>query len=173
MRPKPLLLGILLLLSALDVGLYGFAYDLPLKTAIFGPEGQEVPGTIVEMREEKSPSGRNITYIADVAFEDAQGEQYLLRSTYHFVQWYALKEERNARVRYLKSDLHTAVEIHSIQAEKPGILWYLFLCAVFALPGLLLTIVGFSRPEAEEEAASSVYTPRPSTGRKPPRGPLA
>ena len=172
MRPKPLILGILLLLCSLGIGLYIFAYMLPLKTAIWGDEGQETPGTILDMHQEYSSSShRNIVYYAETAYQTTDGQDCIVMNTYDFVKWYALKEERNATVRYLKRDPLTSFEIHSMQARKPSIGWYVFLCAVFALPGLLLVFVGFSKPEPEEDN-TSIYTQTTYSNRKPPRAPL-
>lgn len=165
MEEHPILAGIPMLLVGICLGIYYFGYVYPTKSAVFGPEGQETPGTIQAMYE--SPSRNNITYYAVVAYQDANGRPYLVRDTYNFTKWFALKDDRNATVRFLKQDPRVAFEMHSQQAEKPSLIWYGLQCGVCLFLGIMLIFYGFSLAREEKEAQ---YVPAPSqtSNRRPP-----
>lgn len=170
MRTQPLLYGTLLLLIAALAGWYFYKFAMPAKNALFSSDGKETPGVIVNMREEKSGQNPSI-YYADVAYEDQNGRQYTIRNTYRFDEWYSLKQDGGASVRYLKSNPFHAAEIHSIQGKRPVAVGYVLVCAAFAVPGALLLLTGISRPHrpALEELT---LIPRPHSRPKSPRNPL-
>jgi 4-amino-4-deoxy-L-arabinose transferase-like glycosyltransferase len=168
----PVLSGGFVLLLGIALSWYYFGSVYPRKTAIFGPAGQETRGSIVDMREEENHNSAS-TYSASISFQDAAGNSHLIQATYDFVHYYALRDDRVAVVRYLKSDPSQAVEIHSRQGERPSVVWYAFQCVLLLGIGGVLILYGRARSAPEEPDARTIRAAYGASTRRPRGGPLA
>ena len=164
---SPILSGIVVLLLGCGLTYLDFGIIYPAKTRIYGPHGQETRASIANM---KAVSRQNsITYLADIEYQDIAGQTHLLHQTYGFMQYLALKDERNAVVRFLRSDPDQAFEIHSKQGEKPNSIWYGLQCG--ALLGLGVVLILYGRARSRQEEPETEHTPAPVM-RRPTGRPL-
>ena len=166
----PILSGVALAIIGLIWGWFNLAVAYPVKAALFSREAREAPATITDMREvEENRDSKS--YVADLEFQDGTGRKHLIRDTYAFTKYYALRDERNAMVRYLPRNPEMAVEIHSQQAEKPALLLEAGLPAICLLGGISCVLYGRNRNrDLNDETA---YSPPTAPGRRPPGRPLA
>ncbi len=163
----PILSGIVVLLLGCGLTYFYFGIVYPIKTAIYGRLGQETHASIFDMKEENSRN--SVAYLADIEYQDPAGRTHLLHQTYGFMQYLALKDERNAVVRFLKSDPSQAFEIHSKQGERPNVIWYGLQCGLLLVLGVVLILYGRSRLRQEDSEIEHVPAP---VIRRPPGRPL-